>query len=102
MTKVTGSAHSVFVAIPSPIEKSGFRVRRLSQRFGVITDADAPGSSVAGSPSTTDQVTSSTRYTQKKRQQRKIQAARKLARQQEGQGIAIHPEQGSDPGSPEQ
>src|SRR5690554_7976127 len=49
-----------------------------------------------------DQVTSSTRYTQKKRQQRKIQAARKLARQQEGQGIAIHPEQGSDPGRSEE
>jgi hypothetical protein len=39
-----------------------------------------------------DQVTSSTRYTQKKRQQRKIQAARKLARQASGESIAIHPE----------
>ncbi|MGE4533702.1 MULTISPECIES: hypothetical protein [Halomonas] len=39
-----------------------------------------------------DQVTSSTRYTQKKRQQRKVQAARKLARQQQGQEIAIHPD----------
>ncbi|MGJ7456401.1 hypothetical protein [Halomonas sp. RA08-2] len=46
-----------------------------------------------------DQVTSSTRYTQKKRQQRKIQAARKLARQQAGEGIAIHPEQATE--SPE-
>ncbi|ERS91472.1 MULTISPECIES: hypothetical protein [unclassified Halomonas] len=42
-----------------------------------------------------DQVTSSTRYTQKKRQQRKVQAARKLARQQQGQEIAIHPDAGS-------
>ena len=39
-----------------------------------------------------DQVTSSTRYTQKKRQQRKLQAARKLARQESGESIAIHPE----------
>lgn len=38
-----------------------------------------------------DQVTSSRRFTQKKRQQRKLQAARRLARQQEGQEIAIHP-----------
>ncbi|MBE0488494.1 MAG: hypothetical protein IBX53_05400 [Halomonas sp.] len=43
-----------------------------------------------------DQVTSSTRYTQKKRQQRKIQAARKLARQQAGEGIAIHPGQATE------
>jgi len=42
-----------------------------------------------------DLVTSSTRYTQKKRQQRKVQAARKLARQQQGQEIAIHPDAGS-------
>ncbi|PWV82876.1 hypothetical protein [Halomonas sp. A11-A] len=40
-----------------------------------------------------DQVTSSTRYTQKKRQQRKLQAARKLARQEAGQSIVIHAEQ---------
>lgn len=39
-----------------------------------------------------DQVTSSRRFTQKKRQQRKLQAARKQARQEEGQSIAIHPE----------
>jgi len=37
-----------------------------------------------------DQVTSSRRFTQKKRQQRKLQAARKLARQQAGQDIPIH------------
>ncbi|WP_280554607.1 hypothetical protein [Halomonas sp. 25-S5] len=39
-----------------------------------------------------DQVTSTTRFTQKKRQQRKLQAARKMARQESGQPIAIHPE----------
>jgi len=40
-----------------------------------------------------DLVTSSRRFTQKKRQQRKLQAARKLARQEtEGQPIAIHPD----------
>jgi hypothetical protein len=39
-----------------------------------------------------DQVTSSRRFTQKKRQQRKLQAARKLARQEQGADIAIHPE----------
>ena len=39
-----------------------------------------------------DQVASSRRFTQKKRQQRKLQAARKLARQEQGSGIAIHPE----------
>lgn len=38
-----------------------------------------------------DQVTSTTRFTQKKRQQRKLQAARRLARQESGQPIAIHP-----------
>ncbi|MFB9146279.1 hypothetical protein ACFFU2_07060 [Halomonas alkalicola] len=47
-----------------------------------------------------DQVTSSTRYTQKKRQQRKLQAARKLARQESGESIAIHPEPQTEP--PEQ
>jgi hypothetical protein len=45
-----------------------------------------------------DQVTSSTRYTQKKRQQRKLQAARKLARQAQGQPIAIHPGQDAGDG----
>lgn len=39
-----------------------------------------------------DQVASSQRFTQKKRQQRKLQAARKLARQEQGASIAIHPE----------
>lgn len=39
-----------------------------------------------------DQVTSSTRFSQKKRQQRKLQAARKQARQEAGQPIAIHPD----------
>ena len=39
-----------------------------------------------------DQVTSSARFTQKKRQQRKLQAARKLARQQVGETITIHPD----------
>ncbi|MBB3191082.1 hypothetical protein [Halomonas cerina] len=43
-----------------------------------------------------DQVTSSTRYTQKKRQQRKLQAARKLARQAQGQEIDIHPDRRND------
>ncbi|MCA1769996.1 MAG: hypothetical protein LC652_08660 [Halomonas sp.] len=43
-----------------------------------------------------DQVTSSTRYTQKKRQQRKLQAARKMARHEAGQDIAIHPEQATE------
>ncbi|MFG6159694.1 hypothetical protein ACGTNG_12880 [Halomonas sp. 1390] len=39
-----------------------------------------------------DQVTSSTRFSQKKRQQRKLQAARKQARQEAGPSIAIHPD----------
>ncbi|MBB3231644.1 hypothetical protein [Halomonas stenophila] len=39
-----------------------------------------------------DEVTSSRRYTQKKRQQRKLQAARKLTRQETGQSIEIHPD----------
>ncbi|MCK2182695.1 hypothetical protein [Halomonas getboli] len=39
-----------------------------------------------------DEVTSSRRYTEKKRQQRKQQAERKLARQESGQQIAIHPD----------
>ncbi|MEQ4539407.1 hypothetical protein HBJ58_14345 [Halomonas desiderata] len=43
-----------------------------------------------------DQVTSSRRFTQKKRQQRKLQAARKLARQEQGGGIAIHPTPSSE------
>lgn len=46
-----------------------------------------------------DQVTSSTRYTQKKRQQRKLQAARRMARHEAGQDIAIHPKQATE--SPE-
>lgn len=37
-----------------------------------------------------DQVASSPGFTAKKRQQRKLQAARKLARQEQGQDIAIH------------
>ena len=44
-----------------------------------------------------DQVTSSRRFIDKKRQQRKLQAARKLARQQQAPGIQVHPEPG--PGS---
>ncbi|MCL7941163.1 hypothetical protein M8009_12795 [Halomonas sp. ATCH28] len=43
-----------------------------------------------------DQVTSTTRFTQKKRQQRKLQAARRMARQEQGQPIAIHPERAGD------
>ncbi|MEQ6887681.1 hypothetical protein ABE957_03190 [Halomonas sp. CS7] len=39
-----------------------------------------------------DQVASSTRFTQKKRQQRKLQAARKQARQEAGPSIEIHPD----------
>ena len=39
-----------------------------------------------------DQVVSSQRFTQKKRQQRKLQAARRLARQEQGDKIDIHPE----------
>lgn len=39
-----------------------------------------------------DEITSSRRFTEKKRQQRKLQAARKLARQEEGQSIEIHPD----------
>ncbi|MDN3556718.1 hypothetical protein [Halomonas maura] len=39
-----------------------------------------------------DEVTSSRRFTQKKRQQRKLQAARKLARQETGPSIEIHPD----------
>ncbi|TLF50606.1 hypothetical protein FEI13_09270 [Halomonas urmiana] len=39
-----------------------------------------------------DQVTSSTRFSQKKRQQRKLQAARKQARQEAGPSIEIHPD----------
>ncbi|MFG6178192.1 hypothetical protein ACGTN6_13175 [Halomonas sp. THAF12] len=39
-----------------------------------------------------DEVTSSRRYTEKKRQQRKLQAERKQARQEAGQPIAIHPD----------
>lgn len=43
-----------------------------------------------------DQVTSSRRFVAKKQQQRKLQAVRKLARQQEGQQINIHPDKGAD------
>lgn len=43
-----------------------------------------------------DQVTSSRRFVAKKQQQRKLQAVRKLARQQSGQHIAIHPEKDTD------
>ncbi|MGM0783834.1 MAG: hypothetical protein ACQEUM_06965 [Pseudomonadota bacterium] len=38
-----------------------------------------------------NEVAPSRRFTQKKRQQRKLQTARKQARQQDGQEIAIHP-----------
>ncbi|QOR38462.1 hypothetical protein HNO52_08030 [Billgrantia diversa] len=44
-----------------------------------------------------DQVVSSRRFTQKKRQQRKLQAERKLARQEQGASIAIHPERNDTP-----
>ncbi len=37
-----------------------------------------------------DEVTSSRRYTQKKRQQRKAQAARKLAREQRAPKLDVH------------
>jgi hypothetical protein len=43
-----------------------------------------------------DQVVSSTRFTQKKRQQRKLQAARKLARQEASPGIDIHPDKAEE------
>ncbi|MCL5425243.1 MAG: hypothetical protein M1154_06375 [Gammaproteobacteria bacterium] len=39
-----------------------------------------------------DQVAPSRRFVAKKQQQRKLQAVRKLARQQTGQDIAIHPD----------
>ncbi|WP_027966578.1 hypothetical protein [Halomonas halocynthiae] len=44
-----------------------------------------------------DQTASSPRFTAKKRQQRKLQAARKMARQEQGQEIAIHKEGISEP-----
>jgi len=44
-----------------------------------------------------DQVTSSQRFTQKKRQQRKLQAARKQARQEQSPTIAIHPDPTESP-----
>ncbi|HSH48398.1 MAG TPA: hypothetical protein VK991_07420 [Halomonas sp.] len=44
-----------------------------------------------------DQVVSSPRFTAKKRQQRKLQAARKLARQEQGQEIAIHKDASEQP-----
>lgn len=43
-----------------------------------------------------DQVAPSRRFTQKKAQQRKLQAARKLARQQQAATIEVHP-QGNGP-----
>ncbi|TVP43282.1 MAG: hypothetical protein EA345_17270 [Halomonas sp.] len=43
-----------------------------------------------------DQVAPSRRFVAKKQQQRKLQAVRKLARQQSGQEIAIHPDQPSN------
>ncbi|MCC5903325.1 MAG: hypothetical protein JJT87_15535 [Halomonas sp.] len=43
-----------------------------------------------------DQVTSSRRFVAKKQQQRKLQAVRKLARQQDGQTISIHPDKEAD------
>lgn len=42
-----------------------------------------------------DQVAPSRRFVAKKQQQRKLQAVRKLARQQSGQPIAIHPDKGN-------
>nr|WP_300314982.1 hypothetical protein [Halomonas sp.] len=47
-----------------------------------------------------DQVTSSRRFTQKKRQQRKIQAMRRLERQQSAPGIDIHPQRQDDTTAP--
>ncbi|WP_043526669.1 hypothetical protein [Litchfieldella xinjiangensis] len=38
-----------------------------------------------------DEITSSRRYTQKKAQQRKLQAARKMARQEEAKTLELHP-----------
>lgn len=46
-----------------------------------------------------DQVVSSPRFTAKKRQQRKLQAARKLARQEQGQDIVIHKDAPEQPTS---
>ncbi|WP_336269248.1 hypothetical protein [Vreelandella arctica] len=47
-----------------------------------------------------DQVAPSRRFVAKKQQQRKLQAVRKLARQQSGQDIAIHPDKGSESENP--
>ncbi|CAM3430348.1 MULTISPECIES: hypothetical protein [Halomonadaceae] len=44
-----------------------------------------------------DQVVSSVRFVAKKQQQRKLQAVKKLARQQSGQTIAIHPDKPDSP-----
>lgn len=44
-----------------------------------------------------DEVVSSRRFTRKKQDQRKLQAERKLARMQQAQTIAIHPEGPSRP-----
>jgi hypothetical protein len=43
-----------------------------------------------------DQVAPSRRFVAKKQQQRKLQAVRKLARQQSGQQIAIHPDKANN------
>ncbi|WP_192036658.1 hypothetical protein [Halomonas sp. YLGW01] len=45
-----------------------------------------------------DEVASSRRFTRKKQDQRKQQAARKLERMQQAQSIAIHPERSSSDG----
>ena len=45
----------------------------------------------------TDEVASSRRFTAKKQDQRKQQAARKLARMQRAQSIEIHPDKNSRP-----
>ncbi|GHC20699.1 hypothetical protein [Aidingimonas halophila] len=46
-----------------------------------------------------DQLASSRRFTQKKRQQRKLQAARKMARQHQGQQLDIHPDHDDNKGN---
>lgn len=47
-----------------------------------------------------DLVAPSKRFVAKKQQQRKLQAVKKLARQQSGQQIAIHPDKASQSDSP--
>ncbi|MFG6666351.1 hypothetical protein ACGK9R_04495 [Halomonas sp. HNIBRBA4712] len=44
-----------------------------------------------------DQVAPSRRFVAKKQQQRKLQAVRKLAREQSGQTIEIHPDKKPEP-----